>query len=252
MAGTDGLAPLRALLESLLCASGEPLTPEKAAEVIGNVTRAEVKRTAIALQAEYERDKRGFRIVEVAGGYQLRTAPQNREYVRRLLRERPMRLTRPMLETLAIVAYKQPVTRPEIEAIRGVDVDSVLATLLDRSLIRIAGRKEAPGRPLLYATSREFLEVFSLRHLSDLPTLKELDELEILSASQIEFAAGAATGAGAEAGTRGDAVTEMPLVPGRTEPEVGLEGELSSQERGPDGSGGADVPPPPDTADPNT
>jgi segregation and condensation protein B len=235
MASADAVAPLRALLESLLCASGEPLTLEKAAEVIGNVTRAQVKRAVEALQAEYERDGRGFRIVEVAGGYQLRTAPQNREYVRRLLRERPMRLTRPMLETLAIVAYKQPVTRPEIEAIRGVDVDSVLATLLDRGLIRIAGRKEAPGRPLIYATSREFLEVFSLRHLSDLPTLKELDELEILSAPQIEFAAGAPTGAAAAVGTRGDAVTEMPLPPGRAEPEVQSEGSLGSEGRRSDG-----------------
>jgi segregation and condensation protein B len=183
-------AHLRAQLESLMCASSEPLTLDKAAEVIEGVTRGDVARALADLQAEYERDGRGFRIVEVAGGYQLRTAPQYGEYVRRLLKGRPMRLTRPMLESLAIVAYKQPVTRAEVEAIRGVDVDSVLATLLDRGLIRVAGRKEAPGRPLIYATSREFLEVFGLRRLSELPTLREMGDLEMLSAPEIDLGKG--------------------------------------------------------------
>jgi segregation and condensation protein B len=170
-------AELRSILESLLCAHGEPLTVDKATEVIGGVGRGEVGRALADLQRSYEEEGRGLRIGLVAGGYQLRTAPEHAEYVRRLLRERPLRLSRPMLETLAIIAYRQEITRAEIEAIRGVDVDSTLSTLLERRLIRITGRKEAPGRPLLYATSREFLEVFGLSDLSDLPTLRELGDI---------------------------------------------------------------------------
>jgi segregation and condensation protein B len=182
---------LRTILESLLCASGEPLTAGKVLDVLEGATRAQIERGMGELQAEYERDGRGFRIAEVAGGYQLRTAAENSEWVRRLFRERAVRLTRPTLETLAIVAYKQPVTRAEVEAIRGVEVDSVLTTLLERRLVRIVGRKEAPGRPLLYATTREFLEVFGLRDLTELPTLKELGELTTLVAPEIDLSAGA-------------------------------------------------------------
>jgi len=110
----------------------------------------------------------------VAGGYQFRTARENAEWVRAIFREKPARLGRAALETLSIVAYKQPVTRTEIEAIRGVDVDGVLSTLLSRRLIKITGRKEAVGRPLLYGTTAEFLEVFGFRDLNELPSLKEL------------------------------------------------------------------------------
>lgn len=181
---------LRGILESLLCAHGEPLSADKVVEVVAGVGRAEVGRAFSELRDEYESNGRGFRLVQVAGGYQLRTAPEHAEYVRRLLRERPVRLTRPMLETLAIVAYKQLVTRAEIEAIRGVDVDSVLSTLLERRLIRIAGRKEAPGRPLLYGTSPEFLEVFGLKDLSELPTLRELADVEIQATPEIDLRTG--------------------------------------------------------------
>jgi segregation and condensation protein B len=115
-------------------------------------------------------------VVQVAGGYQLRTPVEHGAFVRRLLRQRPPRLSRAMLETVAIVAYRQPCTRVEVEAIRGVDCDAVINTLLERSLIRMVGRKDAPGRPILYATTREFLEVFGLPDLSALPPLRELVE----------------------------------------------------------------------------
>jgi len=183
----DAIHTLLPLLESLLCATGEPLTLDRAVDAIGGVARNDVSEALRALADQYEKDGRGFRVAEIAGGFQLRTAPENIECVRRLFRERPMRLTRAMLETLAIVAYRQPVTRPEIEAIRGVDVDSAVSTLLERKLVRIAGRKEAPGRPLLYATSKEFLEVFGLRELTDLPTLKELGDIPIVSAPEIDL-----------------------------------------------------------------
>jgi segregation and condensation protein B len=129
--------------------------------------------------------------VQVAGGYQLRSVPAHARWVRRLLQERPPRLSRPMLETLAIVAYRQPCTRIEVEAVRGVDCDAVLATLTDRRLVRILGRKEAPGRPLLYGTTRDFLEVFGLPDLSALPTLRELGaDPQVLMAADLTVSAG--------------------------------------------------------------
>jgi segregation and condensation protein B len=139
-----------------------------------------------ALAAAYEREGRGLRIVQVAGGYQLRTPAEHGPWVRRLLRERPPRLSRPMLETLAIVAYRQPCTRLDIEAVRGVEAEAVLSTLIERRLVRIVGRKEAPGRPLLYATTREFLEVFGLPDLNALPPLRDLGSgAELLAATDL-------------------------------------------------------------------
>jgi segregation and condensation protein B len=122
----------------------------------------------------YAQNGRGIRLLAVAGGFQFRTAPENASWVRALLRERPARLGRAAMETLAIVAYKQPATRADVESIRGVDADSALNTLLQKRLIKIAGRKEAAGRPLMYATTPEFLEVFGLNDLRELPTLKEI------------------------------------------------------------------------------
>lgn len=174
---------LQALLESLLFASGAPVPTPRLVEALDGPTRAEVQRALDGLAARYEREGRGLRLVQVAGGWQLRTPPEHSPWVRRLLRERPPRLSRPMLETLAIVAYRQPCTRIEIEAVRGVDADAVLATLTDRHLVRILGRKETPGRPLLYGTTREFLELFGLPDLNALPPLRDLGEgAELLAA----------------------------------------------------------------------
>ncbi len=165
---------LLGILEALLFAAGEPLTLARLADVVPGPTRGELRAALIELAARSERDGRGIRLVEVAGGYQFRTDPQHAEWVRRLFQQRPWRLTRATLDTLAIVAYRQPITRAEIEAIRGVDADSVLASLLSRKLIKIVGRKEVIGRPLLYATTRQFLEVFGLRDLTELPALGEV------------------------------------------------------------------------------
>ncbi|HZP43123.1 MAG TPA: SMC-Scp complex subunit ScpB [Candidatus Binatia bacterium] len=175
-AAREDTGQLAAVIESMLFAAGAPVPLARLVEALDGPGRAEVTAALDALRASYERDGRGLRLVHVAGGYQLRTPPEHGPWVRRLLRERPPRLSRPMLETLAIVAYRQPCTRVEIEAIRGVDTDAVLATLTDRHLVRILGRKDAPGRPLLYGTTREFLEVFGLPDLSALPTLRELGE----------------------------------------------------------------------------
>ncbi len=162
------------ILESVLFACAEPITLARISEVVAGPSRAEIKAALAALADRLENDRRGIRLVEVAGGHQFRTSPEHAEWVRRLFQQRPWRLTRATLETLAIVAYKQPITRAEIETIRGVDVDSVLASLLSRKLVKITGRKEVVGRPLLYGTTRQFLEVFGLRDLAALPGLAEV------------------------------------------------------------------------------
>ncbi len=176
------LAPI---LESLLFASGAPVSLRKLVEVLDGPTVAQVRAALELLRQEYAPGKRGIHLVEVAGGYQFRTARENAVWVQALLQEKPQRLGRATLETLAIVAYKQPVTKAEIESIRGVDCDAALNTLLARRLVKIAGRKETIGRPLLYATTPEFLETFGLKDLNDLPALQELtNALEALTVSE--------------------------------------------------------------------
>ncbi|MEJ2657077.1 MAG: SMC-Scp complex subunit ScpB, partial [Desulfobacterales bacterium] len=115
---------------------------------------------------------------EVAGGYQLRTRPEYREWIKRLVQPKPLRLSKAALETLAIIAYKQPIIRNDIENIRGVSCGGILRMLLERKLVRILGRKAIPGRPLVYATTKQFLEVFELKNLEDLPTPKEISEVD--------------------------------------------------------------------------
>src|SRR5262249_10423589 len=185
--GGGGSEGRPAMIESLLLAAGAPVPLGQLVDALDGPGRAEVLTALDALEAGYEREGRGLRLVRVGGGYQLRTPPEHAPWIRRLLHERPPRLSRPMLETLAIVAYRQPCTRMEVEAIRGVDADAVLSNLLDRRLVRVVGRKDAPGRPLLYATTHEFLEVFGLPALDALPTLRELGVgAELLTAAELE------------------------------------------------------------------
>ena len=162
------------IIESVLFAAAAPVSLRRLVEILAGPPSKEVQAAVVRLMQEYAPGQRGIQLREVAGGYQFRTARENAEWVRAIFREKPARMGRAALETLAIVAYKQPVTRAEIEAIRGVDVDGVLSTLLSRRLIKIGGRKEAVGRPLLYGTTPEFLEVFGLKDMNELPSLKEL------------------------------------------------------------------------------
>lgn len=167
---------LKAVLEALLVASPEPLTVARAREALGEEAPepAAVRAALEELAAEYDSAGRGFELREVAGGFQLYTRREHAEWVRRLLaRDRAERLSRAALETLAVIAYKQPIPRAEIERIRGVNVDGVLKTLLERGLIRVMGRMDAVGRPLLYGTTDEFLRHFGLRNLSELPKIEE-------------------------------------------------------------------------------
>ena len=149
---------------------------EQAREVLGaEAEPAEIRRLLLELGQEFERDGRGLRVVEVAEGFQMVTDPALAAHIARLNRKiRTVRLTKPSLETLAIIAYRQPATRVEIEQIRGVDVGGVIETLLKLNMIRVTGRKEVVGRPILYGTTREFLEHFGLRSLDGLPSLEEL------------------------------------------------------------------------------
>jgi segregation and condensation protein B len=183
-----GSKRLRSILESLLFAAGDPVSLARLCQLVPGYERREVSRTLAEIADQYAREERGFRLQEVAGGWQLRTPRANAEFVKALLAQRPVRLTRAALETLAVVAYRQPVTRPEIEAIRGVDVDAVLTTLLERRLVRVLGRKDVVGRPLLYGTTPAFLETFGLKDLAALPRLEELGA----SADALERAAQAA------------------------------------------------------------
>jgi segregation and condensation protein B len=169
---------LKAVLESLLFASGEPVSLMRLAAVLEPVTKEAVRKALADLKADFHREGRGVTLEEVAGGYQLRTPREHALYIRKLLAARPPRLSRPMMETLAIIAYRQPITRPEIEQLRGVDSGAVLETLTERRLVKIAGRKEAPGRPMMYATTSEFLQTFGLKDLDNLPDLSELREVE--------------------------------------------------------------------------
>ena len=161
------------VVEALLFASDIPLEAERIREVLDLADAAEASDLVEELRARYATADRALAIVEVAGGYRMVTRPEIAPWLVRLARSRTRaRLSRPAVETLAIVAYRQPVSRPEVDAVRGVNSDAVLDNLLERRLIRIGGRKEAPGRPFLYETTREFLVAFGLRDLGDLPKVE--------------------------------------------------------------------------------
>jgi segregation and condensation protein B len=167
-------AELVAILEALIFASPEPLTPKAIYKLLDTEPREDVDRALAALKQQYDRPG-GLQLVEVAGGYQIVTRPDLHEWVRRLFHERStQKLTVQALETLAVIAYKQPVTALEIGEIRGVNTAGVLNTLLERHLIKIVGRKKIVGRPFMYATTNEFLIRFGLNDLSDLPKVEDM------------------------------------------------------------------------------
>ncbi len=205
---------LRAILESLLLTAEGPVSADRLRDVVGEIPRQEITETLGELQEEYERTGRGLRLAEVANGYQLRTPREHAEFVRRLMAVKPARMSRATLETLAIIAYRQPVTRAEIEGIRGVNVDGVVSTLLERRLIRIVARKDVAGKPFLYGTTGEFLETFDLKDLASLPTLQEMDD--VTQGWREPDVAGAEAGMGAAPGRPG-------AVPGEGAPADGEE-----------------------------
>jgi len=171
--GIEGAPPLETILEAVLFASAAPVQTLRLVRLFHAWPRGAVSEALGALSRRLEADGRGLRLVESAGGWQLRSAPECAAWVRRFFTDKPPRLSRAMLETVAVVAYRQPVTRGEIEAVRGVNCDAVLNALLARSLVRVCGRRPSPGRPVEYGTTAEFLDLFSLRDLTELPPLPD-------------------------------------------------------------------------------
>lgn len=174
---------LKGLIQALIFASDKPLKPNEIAKIASAQTKV-VKE----LLEELARDHKtgGIRLDEMNGGWLFRTAAEYAPFVRELTKQKPVRLSRAQVETLAIIAYRQPVTRPDIDDVRGVDSGAVIKTLLERDLVRILGKKDEPGRPLLYGTGTAFLELFGLKSLSDLPTLREFTELNEESRRVVE------------------------------------------------------------------
>jgi segregation and condensation protein B len=169
---------LKPSIEALLFIAGEPLPIKRLCEVFEGVEKPVIERTLEELTEFYEEPDRGIRLVQVAGGYQMVTKTECADAVKRLEKiKAPNKLSKSALEALAVIAYKQPVTRAEVEAIRGVDSSNVVRTLLERRIVKIVGRREGLGRPMLYGTTPEFLQYFGLKDLSELPALKEFKEI---------------------------------------------------------------------------
>jgi len=194
-AGPAVASPLKAIIEAAIYITDEPLTPEQMAAALEHPIDL-VKEVLAELVAEYAASDRGLAIRELAGGYKMSTKPEHHEAIRRFVRnlQPPLKLSLAALETLAVIAYKQPITSPEIMEIRGVQGTGVLKTLLDRRLIATSGRKNVVGKPIMYKTTREFLVQFGLNSLAELPTLKEFEELGrfALTESATEQESGAA------------------------------------------------------------
>jgi len=169
---------LKLIIESLLFAAEAPIQLKKIHEVFPDVSLKELREILEKLKEEYKTLNRSFFLREVAEGYQLCTKPEYAGWIRKLKKSRPSRLSPATMETLAIIAYKQPITRAEIEQIRGVDTAGILRSLLEKKLIKITGRKDVPGRPLLYGTTSKFLTMFGLKGLKDLPTLEDIEQLD--------------------------------------------------------------------------
>jgi segregation and condensation protein B len=168
---------LKFILESFLFVAEDPLSLEKIKSALPFSDAKAIKEAIQSLQEEYDQRNGSVCLIEVAGGYQLRTRPEYADWIKKIIQPSAQRLSQAALETLAIIAYKQPIIRSDIEHIRGVDSGGIIRMLLDRKLIKILGRKEIPGRPLIYATTRYFLEIFGLKDIKELPAPKDISNL---------------------------------------------------------------------------
>ena len=173
------LSGLKGIVEAILFVSGESISVDRLQGVVEGVSRAELMSALRGLQEDYAAEGRGLQVIEVAGGFQIATRPDCAPWIKRLEKSKAgARLSRSAMVTLAIIAYKQPLVRAEIEQIRGVDTAGVLKTLLERRLIRIVGRKDIPGRPIMYGTTKQFLQAFGLKDLASLPALRDIKDLK--------------------------------------------------------------------------
>lgn len=172
------MTELQALIESLVFASESAVSLDRLCDLLTEFERSEIKEALAGLVEHHEERAGGVHLVEVAGGWQFRTRPAYQYGVARMVKGKSSKFSQSALETLAIIAYRQPVTRAEVEHLRGVDCGGVLKSLLDKKLVKILGKKDIPGRPLIYGTSKDFLEVFGLKDLKSLPTLREIQALD--------------------------------------------------------------------------
>lgn len=210
---------LAAVIESLLFAYEKPLTVEAIRKVLDSQDTGQIRKAVERLAAEYEGANRGMRIIEVAGGYKMISAPHFASFLRKLFKgpQNSDKLSNPAMETLAIIAYKQPLSKLEIESLRKVNADGVVATLLEKNLIRVTGRRDAPGRPKVYGTTREFLEYFGLKSIEDLPRMEHFPlspdkQREILE----KFAEGKNSPAGADEPSMEAKKNDIPQQPAQT------------------------------------
>ncbi len=169
---------LFSIIESLIFTADSALSTDRICDLLDEFERDKIKVALAEIVACYQERAGGFELVEVAGGWQFRTRPAFHRYITRHIKTRASKFSQSALETLAIIAYRQPITRAEIEHLRGVDCGGVLKSLLEKHLVRILGKKDVPGRPLIYGTSKEFLEIFGLKDLKSLPTLREIQALD--------------------------------------------------------------------------
>ncbi|MBN1869349.1 MAG: SMC-Scp complex subunit ScpB [Candidatus Omnitrophica bacterium] len=204
----ESLQHVQGVIESLLFVNESPVTLEQIKKVLETVSPADIKKAILNLQSGYETRKSGVMIVEIAGGYQMLSNPAYASYLRSFYKTKHKeKLSKPALESMAIIAYKQPVTRLDIELIRGVNSDGVIAHLLSKELIKVVGRKDVPGRPFVYGTTKQFLEYFGLKSLDDLPTLEEFPTLQpaqeanIVATDMEETAQGESSSGNEDAGT---------------------------------------------------
>jgi segregation and condensation protein B len=247
---------LKNIIESLVFVSDSPVDIKIIKKVIPTAETRDIRQAVIELIEIHEARQGGFVLREVAGGWQFRTRSAYKEYVKRLVQPSPSRLSKAALETLAIIAYHQPIIRSDIEHIRGVDSGAILRSLLERKLIRILGKKELPGRPLIYGTTKRFLEVFNLRSLNDMPSLKEIESFGSAvtgeDAADDDAAAEIASEAGPAADQEGGSEIESAAEPApeapeaESAPEAGIEqASVAEETSAPDTAesiNGADVP----------
>ena len=183
---------LKSAVEALLFVSGNPISMDKLKGIFDEATAEQIDMQLAVLRQEYDDRNAGIMLAEVAGGYQLATRPEHFGWIRKFKSVKvSTRLSKPALETLAIVAYKQPITRTEVEAVRGVNIGGIMRNLMERRLVKIVGKKDVPGKPMMYGTTQDFLQYFGLKDLSALPTLKEFQELEAGEDVMEEVPAGA-------------------------------------------------------------
>ena len=168
---------LKAIIEALIYVSEMPLSAIRIKEILGDYEKSQILEVIRELEKEYEDRQSGLILQEIAGGFQFRTRPDLSSWIKKMKNVKPTALSQPALETLAIIAYRQPVVKADIERMRGVDVSGPLKGLLEKKFVKMAGRKDVPGKPILYGTTKRFLEVFNLNSLSGLPSLRELKEL---------------------------------------------------------------------------